>query len=806
MSENAAQTLQAYCVKCKTKRDMRAAIAVYTKTGNPGSKGTCPVCATNLFRMGRTAAHDKVPKPEKIEKPAKKAKPKSRKTVKSRKEESRKNIGKLVIVESPAKARSIGGFLGKGYTVMSSKGHVRDLLRSQLSVEIENGFEPKYRVPNDKRETVKELKQAAKNAQEIFLATDPDREGEAIAWHLVAAAEMPASGVKRVVFHEITDSAVAEAFAHPRDINMDLVNAQQARRILDRLVGYNITELLWDKVRNRLSAGRVQSIALRLVVEREKEIQAFEATEYWTVDALLGKRNLNGKRQSDGTSDKFQARLLKIAGEDPVFDSEAAVRPHLELLEKSLYQVEDVKHGTRQRKPAAPFTTSTLQQEASRRLNYSARRTMQLAQQLYEGIAIGQGNPIGLITYMRTDSVQVSQQAQSEARSFIHKTFGENFTPKQARQYKTKSRGAQEAHEAVRPTSVGRSPAAMRPHLSRDQYRMYNLIWERFVASQMSNAVYDTIRLDIKAGLDADNLHYLFRASGRTLKFAGFLALTQNKRDGNKRTGNKRDEKTGNEDRQRENNERQVFPELQKHEWLDLRRLLPEQHFTQPPARYTEASLIQKLEEYGIGRPSTYAPTVTVIQSRDYVNKEDKRLVPTETGSVVSDLLSEYFNEEMDYSYTAKMEDHLDSISEGKSDWRPMLGDFYSPFEQRLVNARANMPKQNQQELVGRKCPECKNGDLIIKYGRFGKFIGCSNYPECRHTEQFLERTGLLCPDCGLVNGGELVQRRAKKGRRRQFYGCSRFPECEYSTWNLPKNLDKVATDAAQSGQRERSA
>ena len=785
MSEDTVQNLQAYCVKCRTKRDMRNPQAVYTKTGTPGSKGPCPVCGTTLFRMGETAAHAHVPKPEKFEKPVRKAKPKTKKSPKSRKKSSRNRIGKLVIVESPAKARSIGGFLGKGYTVMSSKGHVRDLLKSALSVDIENEFEPKYRVPNDKREIVKELKQAAQDADEIFLATDPDREGEAIAWHLVAAADMPALGVKRVVFHEITDSAVADAFAHPRDINIDLVNAQQARRILDRLVGYNITELLWDKVRNRLSAGRVQSIALRLVVEREKEIQAFAPVEYWTIDALLGKQNPNGKQNG------FQARLLKVDGDDPALDNEAVVRPHVEVLEKSLYKVDDVKRGTRQRKPYAPFTTSTLQQDASRRSNYSARRTMQIAQQLYEGIAIGKGNPVGLITYMRTDSVQVSKQAQAEARSYVHKTFGKEFTPKQAPKYKTRARGAQEAHEAIRPTSVMRTPASMQPHLNRDQFRLYKLIWERFVASQMSNAVYDTIRLDISAGLTADTLRYLFRASGRTLKFAGFLALQEDTRDDESRTVE---------------SERQVFPELRKNEWLDLRRLSPEQHFTQPPPRYTEATLIQKLEEYGIGRPSTYAPTVTIIQSRDYVNKEEKRLVPTETGRVVSDLLSEYFSEEMDYAFTAKMEDHLDNISEGKSDWRPMLGDFYLPFEQRLVNARANMPRQIQQELVGRNCPKCGSGDLVIKYGRWGKFIGCANYPECRHTEQFLERTGLLCPECGGAHGGELVERRAKKGRRRLFYGCSRFPDCEYSAWNLPKNLPKVTADTAEVDKRERSA
>lgn len=796
MSEQIAQTLQAYCVKCRTKRDLLEPVAVYTKTGTPGSKGACPVCGTNLFRMGNTAAHANLPKPEKLAKPARKAKAPSQKKTRARKKTSKnsskrtakKRVGKLVIVESPAKARSIGGFLGKGYTVMSSKGHVRDLLRSQLSVQVENDFEPKYRVPNDKRDIVKELKAAAQGAEEIYLATDPDREGEAIAWHLVAAADMPSSGVKRVVFHEITDSAVADAFAHPRDINMDLVNAQQARRILDRLVGYNITELLWDKVRNRLSAGRVQSIALRLVVEREKEIEAFVATEYWTVDATLRKQSPNGK-QAD-----FSARLLKIDGEDPVLDSEDSVRPHLEALEKSLYQVADVKRGIRQRKPAAPFTTSTLQQEASRRLNFSARRTMQLAQQLYEGIAIGRGNPVGLITYMRTDSMQVSKQAQSEARKYIHNTYGKTYTPKKAPAYKTRSRGAQEAHEAIRPTSVARSPAEMKPHLNRDQLRMYTLIWQRFVASQMSNAVYDTIRLDIQAGLSAGNLRYLFRASGRTLKFAGFLALQNESRA-----------KESKASRQPEADE-QIFPKLQKNEWLDLGSLSPEQHFTQPPPRYTEATLIQKLEEYGIGRPSTYAPTVTIIQSRDYVSKEEKRLAPTDTGKVVSDLLSQYFSEEMDYSFTAKMEDQLDDISEGKAHWRPMLGEFYAPFEQRLVNARANMPKQEQQVLVGRACPKCESGDLVIKYGRWGKFIGCANYPECRHTEQFLERTGLPCPDCGQSSGGELVKRRAKKGRRRVFYGCSRFPDCEYSTWNLPKNQNKLPASAAEPAQQERSA
>lgn len=774
------ENLQAYCVKCKTKRDMLEQKAVYTKTGAPATKGVCPECGTNLFRMGETAAHAHVPKPEKIEKPVRKKK--KSKGKKKKKKQSKPKIGKLVIVESPAKARSIGGFLGRGYTVMSSKGHVRDLLKTTLSVDVENEFEPRYRVPNDKRTVVKELKSAAQHAEEIFLATDPDREGEAIAWHLVAAAEMPEDNIKRVVFHEITDNAVEEAFSHPRDIDMDLVNAQQARRILDRLVGYNITELLWDKVRNRLSAGRVQSIALRLVVEREKEIDAFVPVEYWSIDALLGKKKVKGK------AGEFTARLAKINGEDPVLDSEETVIPHLETLEKSLFIVDSVKIGTRQRRPSAPFTTSTLQQEASRRLNFNARRTMQNAQQLYEGIDIGEGKSVGLITYMRTDSLQVSEQAQNEARKYVHTTFGKEYTPKSPPTYKTKSKGAQEAHEAIRPTSVMRTPDMMKQFLSRDQHRMYKLIWERFVSSQMSNAVYDTIRVEIKAGLTENDTPYLFRASGSKIRFAGFLALYEDSKD---------------EDSTEENDEGRIFPELDDNENLDLRKLMPEQHFTQPPPRYTEASLVRTLEEYGIGRPSTYAPTVTIIQSRDYVNKEDKRLVPTDTGKIVSDLLAEYFTDEMDYTFTARMEDQLDEISEGKMDWRPMLGEFYQPFEKRLINARENMPKQVQEEYVGRMCPTCGTGDLVIKYGRWGKFIGCTNYPECRHTEQYLERKGFLCPECGQEHGGEVVERRTRKGRL--FYGCSRYPECEFSAWKLPKDLVKIQPATETEDEKERS-
>ncbi|RMF76936.1 MAG: type I DNA topoisomerase [Chloroflexi bacterium] len=746
---------QAYCVKCKSKRDMENPEAVYTRTGTPGTKGKCPVCGTTLFRMGATEAHEHVPKPEKIEKPKRSKKSKSRKKA---------STGKVVIVESPAKARSVGNFLGKDYTVTASRGHVRDLLVSQLSVDVENNFEPKYRVPNDKRAIVKELKEIVSDAQEIYLATDPDREGEAIAWHLIAATDMNEEVVKRVVFHEITDKAVHEAFSHPRGINMNLVNAQQARRILDRLVGYNITELLWEKVRNQLSAGRVQSIAVRMVVDREREIEAFVPEEYWTLDAELQQQSANGK----GKPNPFIARLHKINQEDVAFGSEEDVKPHLEILEKSIYRVANVKHGTRQRKPAAPFTTSTLQQEASRRLGFTARRTMTIAQQLYEGIPLDGQGAVGLITYMRTDSVAVSEQAQKEARDYVVKQYGKDYLPAKPPKYKTKAKGAQEAHEAIRPTSVMRTPESLKDILSREQYRLYMLIWQRFVASQMANAVYNTLRVDIAAGLSNDDMPYQFRVSGSTIKFKGFLALYEETRD---------------EDAQSDDDEDRVLPELVVDELLKLLRLLPEQHFTQPPPRYTEASLVRTLEEYGIGRPSTYAPTVAVIQDREYVIKEDKRLIPTEIGKTVNDLLVEFFPDIMNYQFTATMEDQLDAIAEGKMEWQPMLAKFYKPFEQELNVAREKMPKIQKDEYVGRDCPESGH-PLIIRYGRYGKFIGCSNYPDCRYTEPWVEYMDIACPICGEEHGGELVVRKSRK--RRTFYGCSRYPECDFTSWKRP--------------------
>lgn len=780
MTDASAAARQAYCMKCKAKRDLGSPEPVYTKTGVPGTRGQCGECGTKLFRMGATAAHDGIPKPEKIERPKrKKAKPKRRAKSRAKANGIRKNVGKLVIVESPAKARSIGGYLGDGYTVMSSLGHVRDLLKSRLSVDVEREFEPEYRVPNDKRPIVKELRAAAQGADEIYLATDPDREGEAIAWHLVAAAEMPQPQVKRVVFNEITEGAVAAAFSQPREINMDLVNAQQARRILDRLVGYQVSQLLWSKVRGGLSAGRVQSIALRLVVEREKEIEAHSPVEYWTIDANLAKHS------NDSNSPQFAARLVRIADANvafnakgdkpPVLDSEATAQPHIDILRISQFLVAAIKRGTRLSKPAAPFTTSTLQQAASSSHRFNARRAMQLAQQLYEGIDIGQGNAVGLITYMRTDSVQVSRQAVAEARSFVTKQHGGKFIPDKPPVYKTKSKSAQEAHEAIRPTSVLRTPESIASYLSRPQLQLYTLIWRRFVASQMSPAVYDTLSIEVNAGQTPSDMPYRFRASGRKLKFAGHLAVLGN------------DERRAREAASGQNLD---FPDLQPGEALDLRKLLPEQHFTQPPPRYTEATLIKQLEDKGIGRPSTYAPTVGVIQTRDYVTQQDRRLAPTKTGRVVSDLLSEYFDVEMDYDFTANMEDQLDEVSQGRADWRPVLDEFYHPFAERLNTAREKMPRQNVVEKVGRVCPSCETGDLVIKHSRYGKFIGCANYPDCKHTERFLERMGLLCPQCGASDLGEIVQQRSRKGR--VFYGCSRYPDCDYTVWRLPRNLQKL--------------
>jgi DNA topoisomerase I len=761
------QQMTAYCMSCKAHREMVNVEATYTKTGTPGTRGKCSVCDTGMFKMGETPAHANVPKPEVIEKPKRK-KPKRKKKVKRK-----RKTGKLVIVESPAKARSVGRYLGDGYTVRASKGHVRDLLKSRLSVDVDNGFEPEYRVPNDKRPTVKDLRLDVEGADEIYLATDPDREGEAIAWHLIAATEMDENiPLYRVVFHEITKEAVLEAFNHPREINMDLVNAQQARRILDRLVGYKITPLLWEKVLNNLSAGRVQSIALRMIVDREAEIEAFTSVEYWSIEADLRKQAGNNGKKADTRA--FTAHLLRIEGETFELNSEEEVQLHLDLMQRSNYRVDEVKRGTRKRRSSPPYTTSTMQQEASRRLGFSTNRTMRLAQQLYEGIDLGK-ETVGLITYMRTDSTNVSAAAQKEARDYIEKHYGEDYRPEKPPKYKTKSKGAQEAHEAIRPTSVTRTPDSVKKSLLAEKdgkalLRLYTLIWQRFVASQMSDAIYNTLQVDIGVGPSEQERPYLFRVSGRTIRFKGFLALY---------------EEAADDDAKPDADEGRIIPEMQAGDLLDLLELKPEQHFTQPPPRYTEASLIKVLEEYGIGRPSTYAPTVRVIQDRSYVEKDGKRMVPTDIGRKVTGLLMDFFPEVLDYSFTAKMEDQLDEIADGQTNWRPMLAGFYEPFEARVENAQENMPEIRL--TVGRKCPTCETGDLVIKSGRFGMFVGCSNYPECKHTERYVEHTGIICPQCGEEHGGEIVGP-LKTGRgKRPFYGCSRYPDCDFTTWKLPK-------------------
>ncbi len=728
--------MEAYCVKCKTKREIVDPKPEFTSTGTPGTRGSCPVCGTTLFRMGRTPAHEGLQPPEKVRKPRKK-----------------KRNGKLVIVESPAKARTVGNFLGRGYTVKASVGHVRDLLKSQISVDVEKSFTPKYRVPNDKRPVVKELKKLAKNAEEIYLATDPDREGEAIAWHLLESVELDPEVTRRVVFHEITDAAIMEAFGHPREINMDLVNAQQARRILDRLVGYNLSPLLWRKVRSRLSAGRVQSVALRLIVEREREIEAFVPQEYWTIEAEF---------QPEGTRDSFVAKLRRVDGEKPVFENEQDVKPVLADMESAVYSISKIKRGERRKKPPAPFTTSTLQQEASRRLGFTARRTMSLAQQLYEGIDVGNGGLVGLITYMRTDSTNVSQQAQNEAAKFISQRYGHNFLPSKPPVYKKKSRGAQEAHEAIRPTSVLRNPNGIKEKLTRDQHRLYRLIWQRFVASQMAAAVYDTISVEVTGRAKHE---YLLRASGSSIRFQGFLRVYEEAID---------------EDAAPEEKLVKIPPSVEEGQIQQLLQLIPEQHFTQPPPRYSEASLVRTLEENGIGRPSTYAPILGTIQQRGYVYRENKRLFPTETGILVNDLLVEHFPDVIQVGFTARMEADLDRVASGDEEWAEVINEFYVPFEQDVRQAEEKMPEMKvEPEPIGRACPRCGH-DLVVRWGRYGKFISCSNFPECRHTEPLLEKIGVACPK----DGGEVVERKTRKGRT--FYGCSNYPECDFTSWKKP--------------------
>ena len=669
--------------------------------------------------------------------------------------------GTLVIVESPTKARTIGRYLGRGYTVKASMGHVRDLPKSRLGVGVESTFAPDYLIPRDKTGVVKQLREDVKGAREILLATDPDREGEAIAWHLIEATNPGDKPVHRIVFHEITPDAIRTALADPRDIDMRLVEAQQARRVLDRLVGYEISPLLWKKVKRGLSAGRVQSVALRLVVEREREIQAFVAQEYWSLDAELAKRD-SGTRQQPAA---FTATLARVNGEKPELTDEATTLAIVRALDGAVFQVDNIEVKETQRRPAAPFTTSTLQQEASRKLRFPVRRTMQIAQELYEGVDLGAAGSQGLITYMRTDSTNVAESAQAGARSVIERRFGREYVPERPPVYTRKAKGAQEAHEAIRPTDPARDPETVRPFLSVPQYRLYRLIWQRFIASQMRNAVFDSTAVDIDAGAVGGAKPYRFRATGSVIKFTGFLAIYREGRD----------------DDAIDEMDRDALPELSVGELLDLLRLLPEQHFTQPPPRYTEATLVKALEEQGIGRPSTYAPTIATLQARNYVTAEERRLVPTELGGVVNDLLVQHFPAIVDVQFTSKMEDDLDEIASGERQWVPMVREFYTPFHETVERAEKEMGRVRvADEPTDEVCEKCGR-PMVIKLGRYGRFLACSGFPECRNARPLLRKIGVACPKC---HEGELVERRTKKGR--VFYGCSRYPECDFSSWDRP--------------------
>ena len=657
---------------------------------------------------------------------------------------------KLVIVESPAKARTVSRMLGKSYSVKASIGHVRDLTKWRLGVDVKEGFNPKYEVPKEKRVVVREITEAAKKASSVYLATDPDREGEAISWHLVQAAKL--NSAKRVVFHEVTNEAVAEAFRHPRDIDMDLVYSQQARRILDRLVGYKLSPFLWRKVRRGLSAGRVQSVALRMIVDREREIESFVPQEYWSIDAKLEKA---------ATKESFVASLVGLAsGKKIKIGSEQDANKLCTELENASYAVSQVQKKDAFRQPSPPFTTSTLQQEGWRKLHFTAKHTMAVAQQLYEGLSIGEEGSVGLITYMRTDSVRVAPSALNETRAFIKEKYGDKFLPSKPRIFTKKAKGAQEAHEAIRPTSVRREPASIKRHLTRDQFRLYELIWKRMVASQMSPTILDTTSVDIEA---RDGKSYLLRAKSSVVKFPGFAILYSEGKD------EAEDEKAEN-----------PLPDLVKGESLNLLGLSPEQHFTQPPPRYSEATLVKALEERGIGRPSTYAPTLSTIQDRSYVERIDGRFHPLELGFVVTDILIEHFPDVVDLGFTAQMEEELDQIAQGERGWVPFLQDFYDPFEKTLKAADERMERVKvAEETTDEICSVCGR-PMVIKWGRYGKFLSCSGYPECKNSKPFLVKTGVKCPKCG----GEVVQKQSKK--KRFFYGCANYPDCDFITSYKP--------------------
>ena len=674
----------------------------------------------------------------------------------------------LVIVESPAKARTVGQILGNKYVVTASQGHVRDLPKSKIGVDVAQDFEPSYVIMKEKQALLTQIKKAGKEAKQVYLATDPDREGEAISWHLQAAADWEdlATPPKRVVFHEITKEAVEEAFRNPREIDMQLVNAQQARRILDRLVGYQISPLLWRRVQRGTSAGRVQSVSLRMVVDREREIEAFIPVESWTIDNLLRKAGTEATEKN-----QFSASLHSVKGDRARISipSEEDARRYESEMADADYKVAEVRKRDVRQRPSAPFTTSTMQQEAGRKLRFTAQRTMAVAQQLYEGLTVGSEGQIGLITYMRTDSTQVASSAIEEVRDYIQGRYGKDHLPAKPRVYTRAAKGAQEAHEAVRPTSIKRDPASLKGYLSGEQLNLYTLIWSRMLASQMEDARSEATTLNIDAVCKGSGVVYNFRASGSVLRFAGFRSVYMEGRDDSAETDDKK-----------------TLPALAVGDALSCSKLDANQHFTEPPPRFTEATLIKMMEEKGIGRPSTYAPTIGTLIDRSYVERERNRLTPTKLGITVTDLLTEYFTDIMDLDFTAKMEEELDDVSRGERDWVPMLGEFYGPFEKALSNADESMPKVRMDEETDEVCDcggsdKCEHTDtcgkpMVIKTGRFGRFMACTGFPECRKTKPILKKTGVSCPkpDCG----GDIVERRAK-GRGRSFYGCSNYPECD---------------------------
>lgn len=649
----------------------------------------------------------------------------------------------LVIVESPAKAATIGKFLGNNYKIEASMGHVRDMPKSQMGIDFEHDFEPKYITIRGKGELLGKLRKDAKAADKVYLATDPDREGEAISWHLLHALNLgEEKPISRITFNEITKTAVKKSITEARDIDMDLVDAQQARRVLDRVVGYTISDLLWKKVKKGLSGGRVQSVALRLICDREGEIREFIPEEYWTLGAKL--------KDADGKV--FEAKFYGKGETKAELANEAETNEVLDGLKGRDFAVTDVKTGNRQKKPVAPFTTSTMQQEASKHLNMATQKTMMIAQQLYEGVNVKGEGTVGLVSYIRTDSFRISDEAYEAAVAFIKETYGDAFVNPERIVYKSKGK-TQDAHEAIRPTNVSRTPESIKDSLSKDQYRLYKLIWERFVASQMSPAVYDTLSVKLAAG------DYTFRASGSRLRFSGFLEAYSK--------GEEEDEK--------------IIPKLTQGDILQAEQLLPEQHFTQPPARYTDASLIKTLEEIGVGRPSTYAPTLTTIQARHYVTKEAKNLFPTELGEMVDEIMKTYFPDIVDIDFTANMEKRLDDVEMGKEEWKQIIRDFYPDFKKSVENAAEKLEKiEIKDEETDIVCEKCGR-NMVIKYGRYGKFLACPGFPECQNAKPYFEEAGVNCPECG----GKVLIKKTKKGRI--YYGCEHNGDgCDFMSWNKP--------------------